>query len=374
VKAKYSQSKQDRKTVTMKQVAEEAGVHASTVSRALNPATRPMVVPSQVERVLRAAKKLGYRLDPVAASLRTGRSKLVGIVVPDIATSVFTPILAGATERLSSAGYSVLVAYVGNDSERQLELARGLVARRVDGLILATVSREDPLVTFCIEERLPTVLVNRSEKTARVSAVVSDGVLGMQLAVDHLIELGHRKIGHLAGPPEHSTGFLRRQGFKQALSQHGINARAPYETAATYTREEGADATRRLLDKYPELTAIVAANDLLALGAYDALRERGVDCPTHMSIVGHNDMPLVDMVNPPLTTIRISHREMGGQAADLLQQAIEGDGSVVRSVVLPPKLIIRSSTCAPRPGIGKIKGGREKARVARVTSTSERRV
>lgn len=330
----------------MKQVAEEAGVHASTVSRALNTTTRPMVVPSQVERVLKAAKKLGYRLDPVAASLRTGRSRLVGILVPDIATSVFTPILAGATERLSSAGYSVLVAYVGNDSGRQQELASGLVARRVDGLIVATASREDdPLVTFCIEEELPIVLVNRTEKTPRVSAVVSDELLGMQLAVDHLFHLGHRKIGHLAGPPEHSTGFLRRQGFKQALSLHGVSAsRAPSQSASTYTREEGASATRRLLDQHPELTAIVAANDLLALGAYDVLRERGLECPNDISIVGHNDMPLVDMVHPPLTTIRIGHREMGRQAAELLQQALDGSGSALRKVVLPPELVIRGST------------------------------
>ncbi len=307
-----------------------------------------MVVPSQVERVLKAAKKLGYRLDPVAASLRTGRSRLVGILVPDIATSVFTPILAGATERLSSAGYSVLVAYVGNDSERQRELASGLVARRVDGLIVATASREDPLVTFCIEEELPIVLVNRTEKTLRVSAVASDELLGMQLAVNHLCLLGHCKIGHLAGPPEHSTGFLRRQGFKQALSLHSISAsRAPIQNAGTYTREEGASATRRLLDQHPELTAIVAANDLLALGAYDVLRERGLECPKDISIVGHNDMPLVDLVHPPLTTIRISHREMGWMAADILQQALDGGGSTLRNVVLPPELVIRSSTSSP---------------------------
>lgn len=338
----------------MKQVAELAGVHTSTVSRALNPTTRPMVIPSAVARVIKAAKTLGYRLDPVAASLRTGRSRLVGILVPDIATSVFTPILTGATERLSTQGYSVLVAYVGSDSEQQLDLAGGLIARRVDGLIVATASRDDPLVTFCIAEGLPTVLVNRSEKTARVSAVVSDDIAGMQLAVDHLVELGHRRIGHLAGPIEHSTGFLRRHGFNQALSSHGLDpAKAPCEVAGTYTRELGAEAARRLLTTHPEITGIVAANDLLALGAYDALREKGLDCPRDVSVVGHNDMPLVDMVHPALTTVRISHKEMGRQAADLLQQAIEGGDNPTRNVVLPPTLIVRQSTAPPRKDAGK---------------------
>lgn len=333
----------------MKQVAELAGVHVSTVSRALNPATESMVIPEAVARVVKAAKTLGYRLDPVAASLRTGRSKLVGILVPDIATNVFTPILAGATERLATQGYSVIVAYVGSDAKTQLDLAGGLIARRVDGLILATVVRDDPLAAFCIAERLPTVLVNRAEKDVRLSAVVSDDMLGMQLAVDHLVELGHRKIGHLAGPSEHSTGFLRRRGFMQATASHGLPAaQTPYEIAATYTREAGAETSRRLLQAHPEITAIVAANDLLALGAYDVLREEGLECPRDISIVGHNDMPLVDMVQPPLTTIRISHREMGRQAADLLQQAIETLDSPARNVVLPAKLIVRDSTASPR--------------------------
>jgi LacI family transcriptional regulator len=347
VKARFSQSRAGRRTVTMKEVAELAGVHASTVSRALNPVTRPMVEAAALARVLKAAKKLGYRLDPVAASLRTGRSQLVGILVPDIATSIFTPILAGAAERLAAQGYSMLVGYV-RDADEQLELATGLIARRIDGLIIATASRDDPLVTFCLAQQLPTVLVNRAEKTSRVSAVVSDDVAGMQMAVDHLVALGHRNLGHVAGPQQHSTGFLRRQGFAQALALHGLDPKKPpYEIAGDYTRDQGSNAARRLLAPHPEITAIVAANDLLALGVYDLLRERGLACPQDVSVVGHNDMPLVDLVHPALTTIRISHGEMGHQAADLLLGAIEDGKSLVRNVVLPPKLILRDSTAGP---------------------------
>ena len=338
----------------MKQVGELAGVHASTVSRALNPDTRSMVDAESLARVMKAANTLGYRLDPVAASLRTGRSQLIGIMVPDIATNVFTPIFTGAAERLSEYGYSSIVAYVGSDSDKQFDLAQGLIARRVDGLILATVSRDDPLVSFCIERGVPTVLVNRTEKETRLPGVVSDELLGMQLAVDHLVELGHASIGHLGGPLVHSTGFLRHRGFIHALAGHGLDATsAPCEFADNYTREQGAEAARRLLSARPDVTAIVAANDLLALGAYDVLRERGLNCPGQLSIVGHNDMPLVDLVDPPLTTIRISHTEMGRQAADLLQQAIESNDNPARNVVLPPKLIVRGSTAAPPKGASK---------------------
>ncbi|MBR0869448.1 LacI family DNA-binding transcriptional regulator [Bradyrhizobium tropiciagri] len=337
-----------RTTITLKEVAELSGVHASTVSRALNPATRSMVMPAVVERILKAAKKLGYQPDPVAASLRTGRSSLVGILVPDIANTVFAPILSGATERLDEQGYSVIVSDVGNEQGRQIDLVAKLMARRVDGLILATVSRDDPLVAYCIERNLPAVLVNRAETQSRLSAVVSDDALGMQLAVDHLSELGHKRIAHLAGPTRHSTGFLRRRGFAQAMAANGFDAAAaPCEVADAFTREAGAVAMRRLLDTHRGITAIAAANDLLALGAYDVLHERGLSCPGAISIIGHNDMPLVDMVAPALTTIRISHREMGRQAADLLHQAIEQPDAPARNVVLPPKLIVRKSTAAP---------------------------
>jgi LacI family transcriptional regulator len=343
------QSNGARRQPTMKQVAEAAGVHVSTVSRALNPATCSMVVPSVASRVLKAAKTLGYRVDPVAASLRTGRSHLVGMLIPDIATNVFAPILSGAIERLSNAGYSVLVAYVSSDPDQQLDLVQGLVARRVDGLILATVTRKDPLVSFCLEQGIPAVLVNRSEQVARLSAVVSDDAAGMRLAVDHLVELGHRRIAHIAGPLEHSTGFLRKAGFTQSLGTHGIDAAsAPCEVAGTYSREQGRAAAERLLQRHREVTAIVAANDLLALGAYDALRVSGRECPKDISVVGHNDMPLVDLVQPGLTTVRISQFEMGRQAADLLEQAIQDPGGAIRNVVLQPVLIVRSSTARPR--------------------------
>ncbi|TCR70462.1 LacI family transcriptional regulator [Bosea sp. BK604] len=344
-----SDKDQRRSNVTLKQVAERAGVHASTVSRALNAATRSMVAEDVVARVEKAAAQMGYRRDPVAASLRTGRSKLVGVLVPDIVNPVFGPILSGVSELFASQGYSVIVADVGNDENRQLELVQGLIAHRVDGLILATVSRDDPLVDYCLSRKLPAVLVNRAEMRARLPAVISDDALGMQLAVDHLVELGHRTIGHLAGPSRHSTGYLRRRGFQLAILSHGIELQdAPCQDTLAYTREEGAAATHRLLDASPNLTAIASANDLLALGAYDALRERGLSCPADISIIGHNDMPMLDLVSPALTTVRISHKQMGRQAGQLLQAAIENNDSPPHNVVLPSQLVVRASTASPR--------------------------
>jgi LacI family transcriptional regulator len=328
--------------VTLRDVAAAAGVHVSTASRTLNPMTRHLVADLVAARVEQAAQNLDYRPDLVAASLRTGRSRLIGVLVPDIADPVFSPILSGIADALLADGYSTVIADVGSNQEREVELVDGLMARRVDGLVLATVSRSDPVVDHCIDRELPVVLVNRTESDPRLSAIVSDDAAGMRLAVEHLVELGHRRIGHVAGPQHVSTGHLRRRGFEVAAEACGIEA--AIEIAQAYSRAEGARVAGMLLDAHRDLTAIVAANDLLALGVYDALRERERACPLDVSVVGHNDMPLVDMVSPPLTTVRICHREMGEQAARMLLEEISGSHAPQRTVTLAPQLVLRAST------------------------------
>jgi LacI family transcriptional regulator len=331
--------------ITIKDVAEAAGVHYSTVSRALNPRTRGLVADSLAERVEAAAARLGYRPDAMAASLRTGRSRLIGVVLPDVSNLVFAPILGGVEETLDSAGYRALVVEA-RSPEKVGEIARELISRGVDGLILATVARDDATVGRLVAEGAPVVLVNRAESAGRAPSVVSDDAMGMRLAVDHLLDLGHRRIAHLGGPAALSTGFLRRQGFEAAMREAG-QAPAAVALATAYEREAGHAAARALLDAAPDLTAIVAANDLLALGAYLALAERGLRCPADVSVVGHNDMPLMDMVDPPLTTVRIGHRDMGREAARLLVARIERAEAAVGSLILAPRLVVRASTARP---------------------------
>ncbi|WP_245331898.1 LacI family DNA-binding transcriptional regulator [Bradyrhizobium sp. NAS80.1] len=293
------------------------------------------------KRIVSQAEALGYQPNRLAANLRLGRSDLIGVLLPDIANPVFAPILGGITETLSAEGYAPIVADAGNAPSQQISFVETLLSQRVDGLILATVSQDDELVGFCIGRGLPVILVNRSEARDRVSSVVSDDNLGMQLAVDHLVGLGHRRIAHVAGPLSTSTGALRRDGFARAMSHHGLDG--VVQEAKGYTREAGAQIAAVLLEAKSGITAIVAANDLLALGVLDALKERGLRCPDDISLVGHNDMPLMDVVSPPMTTIRIEHREMGRIAARMLVDTIKSGSTEVRHVVLPPKLIARSS-------------------------------
>src|SRR5450631_4648993 len=225
---------------TIKDVAERCGVHPSTVSRALSGAMSHLVAPDVAKDIRAAAAALGYQPNVTAVGLRTGRSGLIGVLAPDIADPGFPPVLSGITETLGAAGYSTIVVDVGPDRSRQQQLVDRLIARGVDGLVLATVALNDPVVGHCIAASIPVVLVNRTDAGRRLPAVVTDDGAGMRLAVEHLVELGHRRIGHIAGPQHVSTGALRRAGFKASVIRSGLPLQGiAVETAPAYTREAG---------------------------------------------------------------------------------------------------------------------------------------
>lgn len=342
------QRRPGRAGFNLKQLAMIAGVHPSTVSRALDPAKQKLVAPDVVERIRRIAEEHGYRRNSMAASLRTQRSTLVGVLVPDIANPVFSPIISGITEVVRLAGYSTIVADTGTEQDSGLRLVDELMARRVEGLVLASATRNDPVLNHCLAEAMPVVLVNRADDQDRAPSVVSDDVAGMRAAVGHLHALGHRHIGFVGGPERLSTGHLRRIGFEEGMTALGLPFRAETVVEAeAYDIAAGEAAAHRLLDQDPTLTAIAAGNDLLALGAMKAIRARGLGCPADISVVGHNDMPLVDLLEPPLTTIRIGPREMGQEAAKLLLALIGGEAVSQMRVVLPSTLMVRGSSAPP---------------------------
>lgn len=360
MKPASSQPPAAHRGATLLSVAKAAGVHRSTAARALNPEQSHLISAEVVERVRAEAHRQEYRRDAIAASLRTGRSRLVGVVVPGLANPVFAPILDGIAAQLASEGYSMLVADGGADEAGQVAIVEALIARRVDGLVLATVRRDDPVLTVCLKARIPTVLVNRREDGLRASSIVSDDIRGMCLAIEHLVAIGHGKIGHLAGPTGFSTGVLRRKGFEDAMTASGLDASA-IVVASEYSRAAGRIAAATLLDRRPDLTAIAASNDLLALGALQELKRRDLCCPGDVSIVGYNEMPLVDMVDPPLTTIDIGHAAMGREAARSLLAQIADTGLKPATVLIPARLVLRESTAPPARATP---GGQDFARTA----------
>ena len=254
-------------------------MHRSTASRALNPATRHLVASEVALRVEAVARGLNYRRDDMAASLRTGRSATIGFVAPGLDDPAFAAVLAGLDAEIAGAGYALIVA-AGRNGALARAVVDGLIALRVEALILAGARRLDPSVDLCLAAGMPVILVGQCEAEARVPSVAPDDRRGMRLALAHLVLLGHRRIGHVAGPQAVSTGALRRAGFEEAALLSGLSAQdAPVVEATAFTREAGAAAAGDLIDRHPGLTAIAAASDLLALGAYEALAARGLRCP-----------------------------------------------------------------------------------------------
>ncbi|MGB8182110.1 MAG: LacI family DNA-binding transcriptional regulator [Stellaceae bacterium] len=335
--------------VTVREVARAARVHFSTVSRVMNPATRGQITDSVAKRVLKAAERLGYRTNALAAGLRTRRSRVVGIIVPYIDSPLYPPILLGIEDVLNERGYVAIICNTQNDPAREERALAEMMGRQVDGLILGTATRRDPIVEAWVKRGTPLVMINRTDQTGRAPSVITDDRLGIGLVIDHLVQLGHRAIGHIAGPQQLSTGAARSEGFRRAMARHRLRASGRETVIADdFNREAGRRACHQLLNQFPQATAIAAANDLLALGGYEALRERGLACPKDVSVTGYNDSPFVDLLTPPLTTVRIPQREIGIAAARTLLRRIEDNDTSAPDVVLRPELVVRQSTAAPR--------------------------
>jgi len=337
-----------RSSVTIRDVARVAKVHPGTVSRALNEQTRALVNQETAERVLRAAEELGYRPNRIARGLKTNRSYTIGVLIPDITNPLFPPILRGIEDRLDEAGYTALIVNTDNDPERERSHLEAMRARQVDGFISATARLDRELLADVAAGGAPLVLVNRSLEDGSVPAVTVDDRQGIRLAVQHVAALGHTRIGHVAGPQNISTGHRRHLGFLEAMRDAGLPAAADHvRFSRWFIEEEGARVCAELLDGAPDLTAIVAGNDLLAIGCYDTLEARGLSCPEDISIVGFNDMPFVDRLRPPLTSVRVPQREIGIVAADLLLERLADGSGNARDILLEPTLIVRGSTASP---------------------------
>jgi LacI family transcriptional regulator len=338
---------ESRRVPLLKDVAAAAGVHISTASRALDDRTAARVNAETVERVRRAADQLGYRVNGMARALRRRRTLIVGMVIPDIASPVFPAVVRGAQDVLSEFGFSLLLSSEDGDPAKARAQISAMLESRADGLLLGTARREDPLVDEFATAGTPIVLVNRKMDRGGMPAVVADDYYGIQAAVEHLSQLGHREIGYVGGPCAVSTAAQRLAGFQAAVRKFGLTADGVIETAA-FGEDAGLQAGEELLAGHPATTAIVAANDLLAIGIIDAAAQRGLSCPRDLSVVGFNDIRYARRLQPPLTTIRIPHYDVGRRAAELLLALVEDPGRRPETVTLAGELVVRGSTARPR--------------------------
>jgi len=334
-----------KRRVTLKDVAKAADVHVSTASRALDPKSRHLIGPSVLQRILKISQELGYRHNAAAVALRTARSNTIGLVVPDLTNPIFPPIIRGVEDSLAKYGLHALIGNTDGDMNREEVLVANLQERGVDGFMLASVELQDKTVSKLLSEQVPIVTVNRRVGDENVSSVVPDEADGIKRALTHLASLGHRNIAAIAGPQHLSTGADRHAAFEQHRKALDLPEHPDLIVfARNYIEAEGERCVEELLVKNQRFTAIVCANDRLAIGAIGALSRRGIECPADVSVTGFNDMPMVDRLKPPLTTVRIEQYKIGFQAGELLARTINGEERQGVHIVLPVDLVIRGST------------------------------
>lgn len=328
--------------VTARDVARRAGVSTSTVSHVVN-ATRP-VSPELRARVVEAMRELGYEPNGVARSLKIKRSQTVGLIISDIANPFFTAVVRGVEDVAQARGYMLIVGNSDEDPGKEEAYLRLLAARRVDGLILAPAGEPHPYLDRLVKDGFPLVFLDRDVAELPVPAVLLDSVVAAEAAVRHLLDLGHRRIGMIAGRPRISSTNDRIDGYRNALARAGIPFEPDLVVSGGSRTEGGAAAAATLLDLSPRPTALFIANNLMTIGAVGAVQARGLSIPGDVAVVGFDDFSWASVFRPRLTTVAQPTYELGKVAADLLVHRIEqGDTEPPPRVVLPGQLIVRDS-------------------------------
>ncbi|MGW5260454.1 LacI family DNA-binding transcriptional regulator [Microbispora sp. NPDC004025] len=336
---------------TITTIAQRAGVSIASVSRVLNGLpTRE----DTVRRVMRAADELGYVPNSVARSLRNRRTDQVAFAMADIGNPVYVAMVREIQPVLKDAGYRLLIHSTDGDAEDELGVLRGLRERYVDGLIISPLRGvTEEHVRAIVAARAPVVVIGAlpegMPEGAPVDNVRTDSRTGVRLALDHLYAIGRRRVGFLNGPLDTVPGAARAAAYREALEALGLPYDEDLVEVGDFYRDSGARAARALLARAPGLDALMCANDLIALGALDVLREHGRDVPGDVAVVGMDDTDLASVTWPTLTSVSLGSAERGRAAATLLLDRLQNGPREPQVTVVRPSLTIRGSTAVPGP-------------------------
>ena len=325
---------------TIRDVSERAQVSISTVSRVLN-GTVPVAADTR-RRVLAAVNELNYRPNVFARSLVTNRSGGIGVIVNEMTSPFYGTLVRGVEQVFESAGMHLLVASGKADAERERKAINLLLTRRVDALVVHLEALPDIEVLELLDSALPVVMVGRHIAEAGSRSIAIDNEYGGLLAARHLTDNGHRVIGHLTGPLSFPDSRARLQGYRQGLEEAGIAFDDTLVIESDWLEDGGYQATMRLLKRRPDITAVFAGNDQMAIGSYQALRATGKRIPDDISVVGFDDVVFARYLYPTLTTVRQPLLEMGEAAAGLVLAALRGEKPEVTEQ-FEPELAVRQS-------------------------------
>ena len=325
----------------MREVAALAGVSLKTVSRVVN--REPGVSPDVVGRVERAVSQLGYRHNLAASNLRRGhgRSAMVGALLQDVSNSFSSSLLRSLEDAARDRDVAIVASSLDEEPERERALVEGLVRRRVDGLLLMPATQRHDYLADDLRSGLPIVFVDRRPNGVDTDSVTVDNALGSRMAVEHLLAHGHRRIAILGDLPTIQTAQTRHDGFLDTMRDAGLGRDVSLEALSLRSPDDAVAGLNRLLDGPNPPTAVFAARNSLAIGAIRALHQRGL--AGDVALVGFDDFPLADIVDPPLTVVKQNVAMIGFEVAKRLFARIDGDTSAPHPVVLAPELVVRGS-------------------------------
>lgn len=326
-------------------VAQEAGVTKSVASRVLNEDPTLVVRPDTRAKVWTAAQDLDYRPHAGAQALARHETRAIALLVPDLSNPVYSRIIRGAYQRAREHGYVLLIAEDTPELVADGSFAELVETGRVDGLLIASSRPAHPLLSSPRLASIPHVFANR-EVPGSGRNVRMDLESASAAAVRHLYALGHRRIGHIAGPEDLQPARARELGFVREMMALGLHS-APTEHGP-FSEAGGAEATRQLLQRWPEVTALYASTLSQTIGVMHAARNLGRRIPTDLSVISYDDLPLAEYVDPPLTTIAMPLTELGAAAIDSLTAQLAGQAPQDVLIATPPSVIVRKSTSAIR--------------------------
>ena len=327
--------------VTIADVADEVGVSMMTVSRVIN--NKGDVSEQTEQRVWAAIERLDYRPSNIARGLATQRTQTVGLVVPDVGNPFFSDIASGVERRAYASDYSVFLCNTNEDPLRERAVLNSLVDQQVDGVVLCSSRLSEADILSLAARVSALVLINRHLEGVQGFTVCVDDEPASRRLTRHLINSGHRHIGLLAGPSTSDSGRLRVDGYCQALEEARIVPRQAWIRHCVPQVGGALEAATRLLQEYPQLTALVCYNDLVAVGALQACARLGLQVPNDLAVVGFDDIHLAELVTPSLTTCRVPREQLGHDAMALLLAQMDGEEIAERSIVIEPELIVRES-------------------------------
>ena len=329
------------KYITLKMVAEKAGVSVNTASRAIN--NKSDINEETKKRMLKVAQELGYVRNGTAVALRTRKTRTIGVVIADNRNPFYAEVLNGMEEAAREKNYHIILANTQRDYKKEEEAINLLLAKRVDGLLITPVQDRDDDIKNLINANIPFVVVGRDFENIEVDAVYNDEVKGGFLATEYLIKKGHKRIALINGFLHKSPAKGRLEGYKKALNKYRISLDESLISVGDINIEDGYERTKQMLEKDLNFTAIFVYNDMMAFGAMQAIKKKGLRIPEDIGLVGYDDIPFSSLISPSLTTIRLKKQDLGSESVELLLSRINDRRKKPKKVILDVELIVRET-------------------------------